>query len=250
MENIISCTKCGEMFEKWHPKGRVCRDCTARRQSEYMRKYREKHPGFEMARHKRRIETQPGYLEAHKRRGRDYWRRIRQEAIMAYGGYVCACCGETEPLFLTIDHIDNDGADHRREIGGGANFGKWLKDHGYPPGFQVLCFNCNIGKAHNGGECPHKGRRSDEAPTLADLRRISGPVVRKMSAESRAAISAALRGKPNPGTAERNRLRAKLSPNKVIEIRALLEAGAKTAHIQRWFDISSGTISLIRQGKR
>jgi hypothetical protein len=30
----------------------------------------------------------------------------RDEAFNAYGGYVCACCGETEPMFLTIDHVE------------------------------------------------------------------------------------------------------------------------------------------------
>ena len=82
---------------------------------------------------------------------------MRDAAIMAYGGYVCKCCGETEPMFLTLDHVNNDGADHRRELGqqGGPAFYKWPRDHQYPIGFQVLCMNCNFGKQRNGGCCPH-----------------------------------------------------------------------------------------------
>jgi hypothetical protein len=34
---------------------------------------------------------------------------------------------------------------------------RWLKNSGYPPGFQVLCFNCNFAK-HRKGQCPHHHR--------------------------------------------------------------------------------------------
>jgi hypothetical protein len=70
------------------------------------------------------------------------------------------CCGETEPLFLTLDHINGGGNKHRREIKesgkGSGSFYEWLKRNGYPPGFQVLCQNCNVGKWRNGGVCPHQ----------------------------------------------------------------------------------------------
>ena len=38
----------------------------------------------------------------------------KEQVYEAYGGYKCACCGETEPMFLSIDHIDNNGAEERR----------------------------------------------------------------------------------------------------------------------------------------
>jgi hypothetical protein len=42
------------------------------------------------------------------------WRiGIREDVIAAYGGR-CACCGEFERDFLTLDHVNNDGAEHRR----------------------------------------------------------------------------------------------------------------------------------------
>lgn len=79
-------------------------------------------------------------------------------AFRHYGGYICACCGETEPLFLTLDHVNNDGY-VRNKYGGearsGARLYHWLHAHSYPEGFQVLCMNCNLGKARNGGICPH-----------------------------------------------------------------------------------------------
>lgn len=73
----------------------------------------------------------------------------------AYGGYVCACCGETELAFLCIDHINNDGAEHRRKIKRRVIY-RWLVANGFPPGYQVLCANCNQGKQLNGGVCPHQ----------------------------------------------------------------------------------------------
>ncbi len=35
----------------------------------------------------------------------------------------------------------------------------WLKANNFPPGFQTLCHNCNIGKHRNKGICPHKQKR-------------------------------------------------------------------------------------------
>lgn len=92
------------------------------------------------------------------------WRKQRQfrvsqkakdAAYKAYGGYICACCGETEPIFLTIDHINNDGNKHREKIGSQVIY-YWLRDQGYPSGFQILCWNCNRAKHYNGGVCIHQ----------------------------------------------------------------------------------------------
>lgn len=80
---------------------------------------------------------------------------LKDDVYAAYGGYVCNCCGETEPCFLSIDHVNNDGADHRRHSDRRKLYQE-LKNLGFPSGFQVLCMNCNFGKARNDGICPHK----------------------------------------------------------------------------------------------
>ena len=80
---------------------------------------------------------------------------LKDAAFRAYGGYICACCGETEPIFLSIDHIDGGGYEQRKTIHAGYSMYSWLKRHKYPEGFQVLCRNCNWGK-HIKGVCPHK----------------------------------------------------------------------------------------------
>ena len=83
----------------------------------------------------------------------------RDQVFAAYGGYKCACCGETESMFLSIDHIDNNGAEERKSglySGSGYSFYRWLRKNKFPPGYQVLCMNCQVGKHKNGGVCPHQ----------------------------------------------------------------------------------------------
>ena len=80
----------------------------------------------------------------------------RDDAFNAYGGYICACCGENNPKFMTIDHINNITSQDHKAPRSGWTFYHWLKKQGYPPGYQVLCYNCNLGRARNQGICPHK----------------------------------------------------------------------------------------------
>lgn len=87
-------------------------------------------------------------------------RRARRAEVLEHYGGGCACCGEAEPLFLTIDHIDGNGNAHRREIGK-TDMWIWLLRNDYPEGFQILCYNCNAGRYRNGGACPHAMEESD-----------------------------------------------------------------------------------------
>jgi hypothetical protein len=75
--------------------------------------------------------------------------------VLSVYGRSCACCSEGNPRFLTVDHVNNDGAEHRRVIGDTDVIG-WLIREDFPKnGFQILCWNCNVGKAINRGTCPH-----------------------------------------------------------------------------------------------
>lgn len=93
-------------------------------------------------------------------KNRDRFRETRTECLAHYGeGEIeCKCCGENNVKFLTMDHINNDGAAHRRQLtktGKGGNIYHWIKRNNFPSGFQILCFNCNSGKGIY-GVCPHK----------------------------------------------------------------------------------------------
>lgn len=91
--------------------------------------------------------------------------RLKDEVFGAYGGYVCRWCGTTDRTVLVIDHVHNDGAEHRRQIGTGGLY-SWLKRSGFPEGFQVLCYNDNIRKAR-GCTGPFQGPCGDSGPSVA-----------------------------------------------------------------------------------
>lgn len=83
---------------------------------------------------------------------------LRDQVYKGYGGK-CKCCGEDNPLFLTLDHVANDGASTRKSQGSaGANMYRWVIKNSFPPNLQLYCMNCNFGKARNGGVCPHEER--------------------------------------------------------------------------------------------
>jgi len=76
-------------------------------------------------------------------------RRITKlEMIQAYGGH-CVLCGEEHWEFLTIDHINGGGTEHRRSIGS-KHIYVWLKERGWPKnGYRLLCANCNCSEKSN-----------------------------------------------------------------------------------------------------
>jgi hypothetical protein len=106
------------------------------------------------------------YRERHREQIKDKNRKYRLKlqiiTLKHYGGDPpkCICCGETILKFLTIDHINGGGTTHRKQIfrdkRGGWEFYRWLINNSFPEGFQILCFNCNCGRARNDGICPHK----------------------------------------------------------------------------------------------
>jgi hypothetical protein len=103
-----------------------------------MRKYRVEHPELK---------------EYNINYGREYRLKIRNQVFDHYG-WKCSCCGESHPEFLTIDHINNDGAEHRKKIETNYIY-LWLIQNNFPEGFQTLCMNCNFAKELY-GSCPHK----------------------------------------------------------------------------------------------
>ncbi len=79
---------------------------------------------------------------------------LRQIIINKLGGH-CACCGESQYEFLSIDHINGGGNEEKREHGRSMVFYKYIIEQGCPKDkYQILCHSCNQAK-HDGKECPH-----------------------------------------------------------------------------------------------
>lgn len=91
--------------------------------------------------------------EAHNR-FRVYRQKLKQEVIEHYGGQ-CACCGETEIIFLGLDHVDGGGTSERKKVGAGYTYYLQVRKL-WPDGLQVLCHNCNFAKHFDPNGCPHK----------------------------------------------------------------------------------------------
>lgn len=82
--------------------------------------------------------------------------QLKEEVFNNYGGTKCCKCGFNDIRALSIDHINGGGNLHRRELFGknaGGQFYNWLRNNGYPTGFQVLCMNCQFIKRHENKEC-------------------------------------------------------------------------------------------------
>ncbi len=114
----------------------VCENCETAKEAKQRRKNKEKSEGLKLN---------------HK--------KTRDEVYEYYGGYRCVCCGCTHRNMLEIDHKNGGGHAHHKfiKLCGYRNIYHWLRHHGYPIGFQILCSSCNKGRHRNGGVCPHKG---------------------------------------------------------------------------------------------
>ncbi|MHB8483525.1 MAG: hypothetical protein ACYDBV_12460 [Nitrospiria bacterium] len=111
---------------------------TPEQKREYMRVWHKKNPN------------------KHSIYDRTYHVKVMREIDENYGDR-CDCCGETEKIFLALDHIHNNGSDERKKYGHGFTFYVHLRKLGYPRGYRRLCHNCNFAKT-NGG-CPHKRKK-------------------------------------------------------------------------------------------
>lgn len=158
-----------------------CKDCSA----EISRKYRiEKADAIRMKRHdyylrnKEVITKKVGEYIKNNRVKVRAWNKVardklKDEVFTHYcnGTIKCHHCNETDLGVLTLDHVDGGGNKHRKESGmkTGYNACCWLKKHGYPEGFQVLCWNCQF-----------KKRLAQMQPEAPDKRQLQKSAYRKL----------------------------------------------------------------------
>ena len=175
MNGMKKCCRCGKMksLSEYYRNNKNkdgldyhCKQC----HNEYNNKYPQP-PSYRKDYYSKNREEilrgQKDYCQTHpevrKRASKKYRNKLKSEVLSHYsnGTMKCACekCYYHNHNclieFLTIDHINNDGAIQRKKLNG-KNIYLWLKQHNYPEGYQVLCMNCNFGKICNKGICPHK----------------------------------------------------------------------------------------------
>lgn len=156
------CRKCGAAKplsefhkNKRHPDGvhPRCKECRCAEQRAYNAANVEQAKAWRAANRESRNATR---VRRH--------RILKAQAIEAYGGK-CACCGESHEAFLVFDHVNDDGAEHRKSVSSGLIVW-WLAQNNYPDAIQLLCANCNTAKQYAPGGCPHQRAESDTpAPT-------------------------------------------------------------------------------------
>ena len=78
------------------------------------------------------------------KRTKQYRDKLRQQILTAYGSK-CTCCGSVQ--FLQVDHINGNGRQHRKELGGsGTQVYRYITKNNFPSEFQLLCKVCNYAK--------------------------------------------------------------------------------------------------------
>jgi hypothetical protein len=141
-------------------------------QAIYMREWRKNN--IERAR--------SGESASKKRRTKAMW-----DIILNEYGALCSCCGETRRRFLTLEHLNQDGKQHRKNRSHATGVYKDVIDQGFPKDkFAVMCLNCNW--ARRFGPCPHELERQGivEAP----FKYVPYKRAIQISPEGRAAITA------------------------------------------------------------
>ena len=159
--SVWKCSECGSTETYKRAKG-VCQKCYHR---QYIAKRTVIDPQYRARESRQSYERNKESRIATMREKR---RRLKWEVIEHLGGK-CACCGETALEFLTVDHINGDGAEHRRNLtgknrGGSVRVYKDIRNQGYPKDkYRVLCFNCNC-SIGCWGYCPHTHLRDTKYP--------------------------------------------------------------------------------------
>jgi len=155
------CSQCGEVkpLDDFYHRSRSkdqhsvwCKSCS----DKYRQSWRENNQDREQLRtHERYLRLKDKIC----RYNREKSQQLKISLVAHYSNNTnrCACCSEPDIRFLTIDHINGSGNQHRKSIGrrSGSTFYRWLIKAGMPEGFQVLCYNCNNARTWY-GTCPHQ----------------------------------------------------------------------------------------------
>jgi len=127
-----TCTKCGS--SDITPFGN-CRPCRKQYNADY--------------RAAKIAAKDPDWYAYRRRTTNNYTARLRDKAHALLGDR-CACpgCPITRRVFLSIDHIDDDGAAHRKKFPNQQMlYRSIIDDPDATSKYQILCHNCNMAKS-------------------------------------------------------------------------------------------------------
>jgi len=121
---------------------------------EYEKKYRVKNQEKIKQRSLRYKKENSELIHQKDKQGREQ-RKILVIGEYSYYSYKCNCCGVSGIEFQTVDHENGRATmGHDRSVKGDKLYRLLIKQ-GFPPGYQVLCWNCNAAKGLY-GKCPHQ----------------------------------------------------------------------------------------------
>ena len=88
------------------------------------------------------------WKEIHRKASRTYSAKTKLTVLTHYSpnhqlGCSWAGCDISDIDMLVLDHINDNGAEERKQIGRGHQFYKRLLLQSYPEGYQTLCCNHN-----------------------------------------------------------------------------------------------------------
>ena len=115
--------------------GKFCQPCSvkARNASRPPKKTKEQKAEYQAAHYQKNKAKLDAYAKE--------WRQRERSLLIVLFGGKCRHCGESDPIVLDFDHINNDG--HKES---GKNLIFSVKAN--PAKFQLLCKNCNWKKEY------------------------------------------------------------------------------------------------------
>lgn len=141
------CSKCkqSKQLESYHKKGGTrdglrneCKECKKQYDIQYQITHQVKYQQ---------------YRNSHKEKSKEYQKqyntRLKNLVFQHYENQ-CTGCRIKDTRLLQIDHINNDGAEHRRQLSpktrgsSGAYFYLWIIKNNFPTNLQLLCANCHF----------------------------------------------------------------------------------------------------------
>ena len=108
-------------YRKWYEKNR---DSVREYKKLVMRKLRSKNP------------------EHYREQSRQAKYRLKEKVFNLYGRK-CVICGFEDIRALTLDHVNNNGAEERKIIGERGVYRRALNEK-YKSEYQILCMNCQF----------------------------------------------------------------------------------------------------------